>query len=175
MDNNFEQQFIKDVASNPAVNEPVVTTKTDSNKDGLGLFKVLAVIAVTLNIVVIIMIGILMNSVTNLASNSDSSTEEIEYENSEEDDDFSSNYVFDDDGNLTAMAATCTNDDGVTLKFSKDNTYAESDTASSTVDSGTYSVLRSEIITIVDTKNDSRVLYYDGFMIADGETIYECE
>ena len=83
-------------------------------------------------------------------------------------------YVYDDNGNLTAMEIACTNENGTKITLNKSNKLEILDSNSNVTNSGSYTILRDSVISLTGSSND-RTFYYDGLILADGTTIYDCE
>ena len=149
-----------------------INTKADSAK----VFKIATIVLAVLVVIESIAIGFMMMNHVGLSRESDFDTEDEEESSIEEDteeiDD--TKYVFNDDGDLTAFDLTCTQENGASYIFSKDGSFSYND-ASGDMSSGSYSFVHNGIISLTGGQDNNRVLYYDGSMVADGTTIYECE
>lgn len=141
--------------------------------------KIPLIVAAVLGVVVVIETIFLVMAMTN---NPNVATEEeevydetaLEEETLEEDD---GSYVYDEDDNLIAVEATCTAENGASFALTTDNKYSQYDATSNQVGSGTYSIIESSVIplTSANAGDPQKVLYYDGWILADGTTIYNCE
>lgn len=166
--NNFEQQFAQNLQATAAQAQPYTAAASSSSK--LPLVVAIALAAVTLVESIVLII-----TLSNYFSIVKETNEEVSEEYSLGDDyDAEANYVYDEDYNLTAFEATCTNEDGSSFIFTKNNTFEELNSASSTVNSGTYSIINDDIIPL-SSSSTNKVLYYNGFMVADGTKLYNCE
>lgn len=164
MDNSFEQQFTQNLKATPI--QPVEAPSSDSSKLPLVISIVLAAIVLFESIALVV-------ALTNYFDTfSYSESEEIVLD----DDPTSSNYSFDEDDNLVAFAATCTNSDtGASFTLSKNNSYRENSSATNLTGSGSYAIKRDSIITFTDSTGEKKTLFYDGYILTDGITIYDCE
>lgn len=79
--------------------------------------------------------------------------------------------TFDNEGNLVSFNAICTSNDGSYFKIFKSGNYEEYDNSSNMVSSGNYSMINGSVVSI----SPERTLYYEGYYLADGTTIYDCE
>jgi hypothetical protein len=165
MDNqNFEQQFTQNVKSTAA--QPVSIESGASSRLPLIISAVLAAIVLVESIALIIMI-----SNYSIANNEYFSEDTTEIESEDGDDNA---FVYDEDGNITAMEIICTNESGGKITLNKSNKLEISDANSTLIDSGNYTVVRDSIISFTGSGND-RYLYYDGIFLADDTVIYDCE
>ena len=164
MDNNgnFEQQFTQNVkATTPA---PVITPDTaGTNKLPLVIAIVLAAITLVESIALIITLSNYFALI-----NEEPEGYEVPVEEPSEDD----TYIYDDDYNLTAMNLTCVAEDGSSYELSTDNQFKQYNGAGSLAASGPYTVTNDSLISL---SGSNKVLYFDGFDIADGLTVYSCE
>ncbi len=172
MDNqNFEQQFTQNVRSSAA--QPTGVESGSSSKLPLVISIALAAIVLVESIVLLITISNYSNAVNNYFSDEVDEGEVVEggvIDNDTVEDD----YVYDDEGNLTAMEITCTNESGTKIKLDKSNKLEILDSSSNVTASGSYTILRDSVISLAGSSND-RTFYYDGLILADGTTIYDCE
>ncbi len=81
------------------------------------------------------------------------------------------NATFDSNGELATFNAICVTDDGAYFKIFKSGTYEQYDASTNLINSGNYSMVNGIVVSI----SPDRVLYYDGYYLADGTTIYDCE
>ena len=164
MDNNgnFEQQFTQNLkATAPA---PVPTTAT------AGTNKLPLVIAIALAAITLVESIVLIITLSNYFSlvNGDSDAYEIPTEGSSD----AEAYAYDDDYNLTAVSLSCVAEDGSSYKLTIDNQFEQYNAAGSLAASGPYTITNDNLISLAGS---NKVIYFDGFDIADGLTIYTCE
>lgn len=131
------------------------------------------VIAVILQLVTLIV----LISRPTLEQNSDSAeiaadaaeTEEIQYTTS-------SNYTYDEAGNLTAFNVTCESNVGAQIKFTGENDYQAIDPMENLISSGKYEFVEKYLIKIMPNSAAEKALYfYEGNKVADGLDIYTCK
>lgn len=164
MNDNFEQQFAKNVQQAVATQPPIKPTSDSNVSSHAASSKIPWIIIAGLSFVILLQVIALIIVLTNFAPEtsieSDADTEEdsVIYNDP--------NYKYDDNGNLIAFNLTCSNN-GANLAFSINNQYTSPN------NSGTYSITNNNIISLDD--NPNHILYYDGFSIIDGTTIYNCE
>lgn len=164
MDNsNFEQQFTQNVKTTAMPPVPSMASE--------GTGKLPLIIAIILGVVTLIETIVLVITLSGhfayLNSNS-----EVDYETAVEDDYVNSAYVYDKDYNLTALNLTCVASDGSTYELTTDNQFSQHDNNGSPIASGSYSITNDSLISLADT---NKVLYFDGFDVADGLTVYTCK
>lgn len=166
MDNsNFEQQFKQNVKTSAMAPAPTASTG-ETNKLPLVIAIVLAIVTLVESIALII-------ALSNRPSVQTETSENDDYQTPIAHDDYiRSAYVYDDDYNLIAVNFSCVADDKSSYIFTASNYYEQRDNAGSVTASGPYSVSNSSLISLGDA---NKVLYFDGFNIADGLTIYKCE
>lgn len=165
MDNNgnFEQQFTQNLkASAPA--PTAATVSASPNKVSLVIIIALAAITLLESIVLII-------TLSNYFSIMNEGSDDIEEVSLEEEPD-ANNYTYDNDYNLLAFGLTCVAEDGSSYEFTLDNKYEQYNGAGSLAASGPYTITNDSLISL---SGSNKVLYYDGFDVADGTTIYTCE
>ena len=166
MDNNsYEQEFQQNLQASMA--QPMA----DNTSSG----KLPLIISIALAAVVLVESIALLVTLNNYFSivNGGEDTEEITVESEEEND---GTYVYDNDYNLTAMNVTCTSENGAKFVLTGSNNYQELNSDSSQIGSGSYSILNDSLVSLSGSNNNQgRVLYYDGFSLADGTTLYQCE
>lgn len=165
MDNNsFEQQFAQNLKTTAVT--PVAEPQSGSK---LPLVVAIALAAVTL--VETIVLIITLSNYFSLVNNDLLGTGD--YEEPVDDDlaEYDNYYTYNSDNNLTAMNLICTsqNGDKYTTNLSNNYTFTSSD---GTTNSGTYTITNDSLIQL---SGSNKVVFYDGFSIADGLTIYECE
>ena len=166
MDNsNFEQQFKQNVKTSAMAPVPTASTG-ETNKLPLIIAIVLAIVTLVESIVLIIALSNRPSVQTETSENNDYQTP-IAY-----DDYIRSAYVYDDDYNLIAVNFSCVADDKSSYILTASNYFEQRDSAGSVTASGDYSISNDSLVSL---KDSGKVLYYDGFNIADGLTIYKCE
>ena len=184
MQDDFEKQFVQDVKMNttqagvfstnvmsPSGNFPANVPRSGEvpDKGGSKILLIILVISIV-NMVAIIILGVAVLSLPRSVKGESVATIDVD----DEDDDEEADYIMDKSGNITALRVSCTNSDsGASFTFKDDNTYVEQDSSNKRT-SGTYGVVRNELVTI-KSGGKERTLYYDGFFVADGATIYDCE
>ena len=192
MDNsNLDQQFkqsINAVAPKPvAVSRPVsninsnpspnIIKQSNSEKLPWIISIILAAIVLIESIALVIFLIIHFNMVNNTYEIED--VEIPEYSNEEtviEEDVSDSNYIYDENYNLTAANLTGVADDGATIVLDTSNNYKRYDGSSSTIDSGSYTIKNDSLISLKTSGSDNgKVLYFDSITIADDLIIYDCE
>lgn len=173
--NNFEQQFAKNVQQSVAnttpntqsvINSPTPTGTANNTPSNTFLFKlpwiIIACLALVIIIQVIILIIFLSNSASESSEGEDIDTNDATVTISEP------GFIYDSDENLTAFELTCVNNDA-SFVFTADNKYT-----SPSGNSGTYSVINNSVISL--DGNTEHTLYYDsGITIIDGTTFYDCK
>ena len=167
MDNNFEEQFTQNLRATPV--QPAHINKQSGNGDS----RLPLIISVALAAILLIESIALVITLVNYFDTFSVADEGFV----EEDDSYLDNYITDDAGNFVAFNATCTNPEtGAYYTFSTNNNYREYASGSNLASSGTYSIkLDSIIVFNSPTDSNKKNLVYDGYLLTDGETIYECE
>ncbi len=163
MDNeNFKQQFTQNIRS--ASVQPVAAVGAPSRLPFIIALALAAIVLVE-SIALLVTLTNYFSAVNNYfaVEPDDVINEEAYVDNT---------YVFDKDGNLSAMELICTSTAGNKYVFNKDNTFVQSDSSSNQTGSGSYSITNDSLISL---NNSDHVLYYDGFSVADGTTLYSCE
>ena len=167
MDNNgnFEQQFTQDLKT--VAPAPVKAPSTGSNKVLLAVTIALIVITLVESIALVI-------TLSNYFSITTADEEDYGTPSNEEttDDSNVGSFIYDDDYNLTSFSLNCIADDGAYYNFGTDNKFEQYNGAGSLAASGPYSITNDNLISL---SGSNKVLYYDGFEIADGLTIYTCK
>ena len=164
MDNNFEQQFTQNVKS--TMPQQPVAIKNDNSK-------LILIIAIALAAITLVESIALIITLTNFFSSGDDYDDTAvsdEYFVDEEDD----SYGYDDDGNLSWLNITCKAEDGSQYTLSQAKTYEQRNSSSSIVGSGDYSIVDDDLISLTGA-SEEKVLYYNGFDLADGLKIYYCD
>lgn len=164
MDNNdFEQEFSQKVKSSVSPSKPV-TVSGEPSRLPLIIAAVLAAITLIESIILVIT---LVNYFQEMNPIVDDAVVEEDY------------YVedglsgYDNDGNLIWLDLTCTNkDSGDKIILSKSNTLQQFE-GSTLVKSSTYSIVNDSLISL--SGDEGKVLFYDGWSVADGLKIYDCD
>jgi len=166
MDNqNFEQQFTQNIRATAA---PIAPVGAEGSKLPLVIAIALAAIVLVESIALIITISNYFTAVNEYFS----VEEEIIPEGNEPED--NGTYVYDENTNLIALNITCATENGAKFNLTNTKKIEQYDSTGSLVGSGNYSILNDSIISITGSNSD-RTLYYDGFVLADGTTLYNCE
>ena len=157
--NNFEQQFTQNLKAMPM--QPA---------EASGSSKLPLVISVALAVIVIVQSIALIITLTNYFSiaNGEAEYSDVEEEPVISDDYNDSDYVYDSEDNLTAVNITCKGSNGASIQLTTDNKYQSGS------DYGTYTIIRDSIVPVTSSDGTKKVLYYDGVILADGTTIYDC-
>ena len=162
---NFEQQFQQNLQASMA--QPVAN-ESSSGKLPLIISIALAAVILVESIALVITLN---NYFAIMNGEEDGDAITVEEEPAD-----NGVYVYDDNYNLTAMNITCTSENGAKFVLTNTKNYQELDSSSSQIGSGTYSIINDSLIPLSGANNNQeRVLYYDGFNLADGTTLYECE
>lgn len=174
MDNNssFEQQFVQNI-QNAAQSQVEPPRSSKSSSASQPSPKIPLIISLILAVIVLIEAIALLIVTISYFSLSDAYYN-YEVSISDESDSGLEAYSFDTEGNLTAISLNCTSDNG-TYNFKSDNTYEQQERSSGASSSGAYSILNDSLISLSGSNDSEKVLYFDGFDIADGTTIYQCE
>ena len=164
MDNNgnFEQQFTQNLKATAA--PAPMATSTSSSASKLPLVIAIALAAITL--VESIALVITLSNYFAITSGEDEGYEVPV------DEVVDANYVYDNNYDLTAINFTCTAEDGSYYNLTTDNQFEQYNGAGSLAASGSYTIKNDSLISL---SGSNKVLYYDGFDIADGLTVYICE
>lgn len=168
--NNYEQQFQQDL-QNSMASQPTGSMNMEKSS------KIPIIVAAVLGVIVLVETIFLVITMTN---NSTTTEDEENYDEVVLEDEYvedDGSYVYDEDDNLIALEVTCSTENGASFALTTDNKYSQYDASSNLTDSGTYSILESSIIPLTSTNasNQQKVLYFDGWILADGTTIYDCE
>ena len=178
MDNNdFEQQFAQNVKASvtqPAVQSPTAYEPSTTHTASTITNKLPLIIAIALAAVTLVESIALIITLSNYFSIVNGDYEEgIDTVDSE--DYLDDNFVYDDSYNLVAVNLNCTTEGGAKLTLTADSKYQLLSAPNSLNEFGTYTITNDSLISLNNTDGTSKVLYYDGFNIADGLTIYSCE
>lgn len=178
MNNNYEQEFVEkvSVANQPAPSNWQAPSSTGPKSSLLLVVVIIFAIIVLVESVALIIFATNYGEVLDLYGDGD-----IEYPDDltgDYSDELSSNSNFDYDDNfdVTSFNLTCTNEDDFEYAFTKSGTYQKTDSASNTIDSGTYSIINGGAV-VLDSANQSedKVVYYDGYVVMDGIDSYMCD
>lgn len=169
MDNtgNFEQQFTQNVKA--TATQPVYEAQSVGTT---GNSKLLIAITIALAAIVLVESIALVLTLSNYFSYTNAESGGEENEASYEENTSNPNYSWDESYNLTAMNLTCTAEDGSYFTFDLNNKYEEHNSTSAIASLGSYAITNGSLVSL---SNSGKVLYYDGWDIADGLTIYKCE
>lgn len=161
---NYEQQFMQNIKSGTSNKNP----ETPSHKPASSLPLVIAIIlAIIVLIESIVLIIVLANLFGGYVSDLD-----VTYEISDDEEEY---YIFDDQGDISAFSITCTSDDNSQYSFGKNQQYKAYNAESELLDSGSYSIIRSDIIVLGEPSTNNKTLFYDGANVVDDLVFYECE
>ena len=168
MDNNdFEQQFTQNVKKTMPAKSATTT--------GDSLSKLPLVVAIVLGIVTLIESIILIVTLINFFQVVNPVEEEIsvdveEYDTIGDEDEFTG---YNDNDELVWLNLTCTNEDSNSkYVFTKTKDFQQFK-GSDIVNSGTYSIVNDTLVSL--SGDGGKVLFYDGYSVADGLTIYDCD
>lgn len=160
MDNNsFEQQFTQSLNAVPL----------QSADSGMGKSKLPVIISIVLAVIVVIESIALIFIVNNPSSGTEEDYDVDDGYIEEEEDYVDNNYAYDDNDNLIAMNASCKATDGSTITLDTSGKYTATGPLAG---SGTYTITNDSLISL---SGSDKILYYDGWSLADGLTIYSCE
>ena len=164
MDNNdFEQQFTQKVKSSVPPAQPVAV-REEPSKLPLIIAAVLAAITLIESIVLVIT---LINYFQIINPIEDDNIAESDYFV----DDGLSGY--DENGSLIWLNLTCTNkDSGDKIVLTESKSFQQYK-GSSVTESNTYTIVNDSLISL--SGDEEKVLFYDGYSIADGLKIYDCD
>ena len=164
MDNNdFEQQFKQQLNSKPS----------SPNKKTIDSSRPITIVAIILAVIVLIESAVTFIVLINYFSIINSDVEEsIQSEPDSLSEVYYNYFAFNDEGDLTAVNLTCTNEDGTSyvLDFAGDYELLNSD--KTVKEHGEYSITNASLFAL---SNNGKVLYYNGDDIADGTRIYTCD
>ncbi len=164
--NNFEQQFTQNVKS---------VTPVQSVAAGEGSSKLPLIISIVLGAVTLIESIILVVTLVNFFQVVNPTEEEInadveEYDTIGDDDEF---VGYNDDDEVDWLNLTCTNEEtGNQYVLTQSKSFQKYEN-SSLVNSGSYAVFNDSLISL--SGDEGKVLFFDGYSIADGLTVYDCD
>lgn len=162
MDNNYEQQFAQSLNVTPA---PV--KNNDNSKLPLIIVAILVVITLIESIALVISLANQSNLAT--AEGAEENTENVDYTEYG-----ATEYKFDDNDNIIAFKLDCKNENGASFRLTTDQKYQQSDASGQAAESGTYTIISDSIISLSGPNDSKRTIFYDGLILADGNTIYDC-
>ena len=173
--NNYEQQFIQNVKQSTTPVVPASSSMSSGNPESSSKLPLI--------IAIILACALLIESIVLVffATRSVSPSAEVEQDTSDIPEDTpealsdASNFTFDENFAITAFNLTCTNENGTKYVFDKSNTYQKINSATTPIDSGSYSIVNSAAVVLNNSQNAEEVIYYDGYYVIDGLTFYECE
>ena len=163
MDNNYEQQFAQSLNTTPT---PV---KAGSNS------KLPLIVAIILAVITLVESIALLASLTNQSNLTITENVEEDTEDIDDTEYSAAEYKFDDDDNVIALKLNCKDENGSSFELTTDQTYQQSNGSGQVFESGTYTITRDGIISLSGSNNNGRVIFYDGLILADGNTIYKCQ
>ena len=161
---NYEQQFMQNVKNATPTKRPDLPKPKQSSSLPLITSLILAIIVLFESMALVV-------ALVNLFNDNNDETEII-YNTGEDADEY---YSYDDKGDVSAFSVTCTSEDGAQYIFEKNQQYKVYDNESELLDSGTYSIIRSDIIVLGESAEENKNLFYDGVNIIDNLVFYECE
>lgn len=82
-------------------------------------------------------------------------------------------YIYDQDDNIIAMSATCTNENGASFVLDTQKNFKEYSASGSLTNSGTYSMSNGFIVSL--SGDSKRNLYFENTVLAEGDVIYDCK
>lgn len=163
MDNSFEEQFSQNVRATA----PTQSIKNRPNSESRFPLIISAILAAVVFIESIALIIILVNYFNTFSY-------EVDY--TEEDDISTENFATDNQGNLVAFNSTCRNKEtGAYYTLFINNSYREYSSTADILSSGTYTIERDSIIKFKNSTTSKPTFFYDGYILTDGETVFECE
>ena len=169
--NNFEQQFMQNLQATAAP----APTPVQAGGAGGGGSKVPLITTIVLAVVVLVESIALVLALVSLGQANSGEYYSDEEISDEGDVDGESDYVFNDNYDLVALNVACDNQEsGNKIELTTSNGYKLSDASGSVISTGTYSLLRDSIVVVKPSSGSESTLYYDGIVLADGTTIYEC-
>ena len=160
---SFKNQFKQNIQTTLAREQ--VTTKSADSKLPLAIALALAAVLIVETIALMVFI---INYIPSSVSEPSYSDEGSEY--------LAGSYLYDENSDLYAINVECTSESGAVFSFSINNQYNEL-TQDSSDTNGTYSISHSKLILLSEPRSngEERVLYFDGFSLADGTTFYDCQ
>ena len=82
---------------------------------------------------------------------------------------------YDEEGNIVGIEQNCVSDDGGKFEFTYDKTYKRYDSDGSMIDNGIYDLVNDSLVALKDSEGVKKVLYYDGYDVAEGLSLYHCD
>lgn len=160
---SFEQQFTQSLNAAPL--QPA--------NNGMGKSKLPIIISIVLAVIVVvesIALIITMNNYLAIVDEVPAYDEDEGYiEDEEGEEAIDNNYVYNDSDALVAMNANCKATDGSAITLDTSGNYTATGPLAG---SGTYTITNDSLISL---SGSNKVIYYDGWDLADGLTIYSCE
>ena len=168
MKNEYEENFRRDLHKKM---ESESLQKKINQKQGVA-WAIVVVLAVMILFETIVLSIVLVN-----ASDSNDS---YDFETTEDDivvEDFDVDLgeEYDEEGNVVAIEQKCTSDGGEKFEFKYDKKYKRYGKDGDLVDEGSYDMVNGSLLALKDGTEAGRVLYYDGYSVADGLTLYYCD
>jgi len=168
MDNSFEQQFVQNVKNNISEDSQAANIKIESSHKFIFIIAIIISVISLIELVILAILLINFTSTIMFENDSEDSVDEVEIA-------ANSPYVWDNEGDLIAVGITCKNQNNASFTLTKTNKFTMYDDSSNIIDTGSYSIVNDSLIPLSGSTNQEKVLYYDGFVLADGTDIYECE
>lgn len=166
MDNSFEEQFAQNLRTTSAQATKPISRPTSDSRLPLIISVILASIVLIESIALVITI---VNYFDTFSSDTEGFVEEQEDPSVE-------NFIISEDGHLVAFNSTCKNaETGAYYTFSTNNSFREYSATGSLSSSGTYSIVRDSIVKFNTSSGSKDNLIYDGYILTDGNIIYDCE
>ena len=82
---------------------------------------------------------------------------------------------YDEEGNIVGIEQNCVSSDDGKFEFAYDKTYKRYDSSGSLIDNGIYDLVNGSLVALKDGEEVKKVLYYDGYNVADGLSLYRCD
>ena len=160
--NDFEQQFIQNVKTDPPLNTSVSEKPNHTNLIIMVVLIIVMVFQSVFSIAALIKFYSLLNEASVIE------TEETYTP------DQTTTYVTGEGGALEAASIECKSEEGFSYIFTIDNAFKEQNASQETIDSGTYSINQDIAFRLKGTTNE-KTLYYGDYILTDGTTFYTCE
>ena len=168
MGNEFEEKFKKDL-HNKMVAESL-QKKTDQKQSAAWVIVVILAVAIVLETIIF---SIIIANYVNKENSDD--FEMTENDVTVEDYIVDLGEEYDEEGNIVAIEQKCTSDGGEKFEFKYDKNYKRYGKDGDLVDEGSYDMVNGSLLALKDGTEAGRVLYYDGYSVADGLTLYYCD
>ena len=166
MENDYEKEFQKK-AKLELLRELDVRKRQQKTA-----WMVVAVLAVAIVLETIVFSVVIANSLNGGGSNDFEMTEE---EVTSEDYDVDVGEEYDEEGNIVGIEQTCVSDDGGKFEFAYDKAYKRYDSGGNLIDDGVYDLVNGSLVALKDGEGVKQVLYYDGYNVAEGLSLYHCD